>query len=115
MSDYLRPYMLYSRQGGSEEQAALAFAHSAREARALAWSGGCSWDITSEYTDLAARLLPDVPWIYGEAEPEKFAQGVPHIIDSPTTCLRCERWGQGKIGADGLCGYCRAIESRERE
>jgi len=101
----LKPYMIYSRYAGRSEGAALVFAHTVKEAKKIGWNGIGS-DLTGgEYIDLAATLMKDSPWIFGEADIEKFDRGEPHVIDSPSSCYSCETWGLEL--ADGLCQNCR--------
>ena len=107
MSDYLRTYMVYSRAGGPQEGAALVFAHNRQEARVMGWWHTGSGDFTDELLDFESRRLKDRPWLYAEADQEKFRQGLPHIILVPKSCKRCRRWGQSPIGEDGLCEECR--------
>jgi len=95
----LKAYMVYSRTAGSQESAALVFAHTAREARIVGWNS-CSWDITDEYIDLAVRLLPDKPWIFSEKISDD-----PHVIDSPKCCEICGLWGKEPYD-DKICVDC---------
>ena len=98
--------MVYSRCAGQSEGAALVFAHTAKEAKKIGW-GGIGNDLTGgEYIDLAVTIIKDSPWIFGEADAEKFDRSEPHVIDSPRSCSSCEMWGL-EIFADGLCSNCR--------
>jgi hypothetical protein len=102
----LKPYMIYSRYAGQYEGAALVFAHTAKEARKIGWNGIGS-DLTGgEYIDLAATLMKNSPWIFGEADVEKFDKDEPHVIDDPRCCTSCEMWGL-ELFSDGLCQNCR--------
>jgi len=97
--------MIYSRYAGSSEGVALVFAHSVKEARKIGYAGIGS-DLTGgQYIDLAATIMKDSPWIFGEADDEKFYKNIPHVIDSPRCCTSCEMWGLEL--ADGLCQNCR--------
>jgi hypothetical protein len=104
----LNTYMVFSRAIGPVEGAALVFAHSCQEARRVGWKGiGC--ELTDDYLDLGAKRLYKHDWLYIEGNPKKLWSDVPHTVDSPRTCSRCELWGQSIIGEDGLCEECRDI------
>jgi hypothetical protein len=114
----LKIYMVYSRGAGSEEGAALVFAHSFQEARKVGWQSFGDL-FTDEYIDLTAGLMRNHPWLYDEADKAKLAKDEPHGTIDPKSCNQCERWGQSPIGEDGLCEDCREdnkldeIEDRE--
>lgn len=110
----LNAYMIYSRAAGPEEGAALVFAHTVREARKIGYPG-IGNDLTGdEYIDLAADLIRNSPYLFQEADPDKLARDVPHVIDNPRSCDRCERWGQSAIGEDCLCDICKSDKELER-
>ena len=101
----LNAYMVYSRGAGSEEGAILVFAHSVQEARKYGWNS-LGRDLTDDYLDIAATRLRHAPWLFEEADKDKLEKGIPHVIDSPRSCKRCELWGEEPISADGLCESC---------
>ena len=101
----LNTYMIYSRGIGPEEGAALVFAHSVQEARKVGWHGIGS-DLTDDYLDLTAKRLRNMDWIREEADATKLNNDIPHVIDSPKTCLRCQLWGVSPLDKDGYCENC---------
>jgi len=103
----MKPYMIYSRAAGPGEGAALVFASNSQEARTVGFRG-IGYDLVGGvFVDLASWLLRDKPWLFEEADKEKLFREIPHIVESPTSCKKCEQWGQSPIGADGLCDGCR--------
>lgn len=101
----MRAYMAYCRLCGSQEGAALVFAHSVKEAKRIAWPVIHSWGLTDEYIDLAVRWLNGDDYLFEDADQEKLANGVAHVIESPTACRHCERWGR-ELNHDGVCEQC---------
>lgn len=107
MSGKLRPYMGYERTGGPEEGAILIFAHNAREARHIGWAtptflrDACD----GEYFSMAVRLIKDASHLYGEADKTKLADDSPHVIECPTSCNGCDRWGY-ELDVAGYCESC---------
>jgi len=99
----LKPYMAFSRDAGAHEGAFLVFAHSVQEAKRVAWPQ-VKYCLTYDYVDLAVRLLRDEDYLYGEANPEKLAASVPHVITTPPCCAVCEMWGE-KL-TEGICEDC---------
>lgn len=106
MTQTLKPYMCYDARIGAFEAACLVFAHTADEARTLAYTTLTDWGMES-ITDARAELMLDAPWILAEGDQQKLADGIPHIIECPTTCPRCEKWG-GQILNVG-CSLCRNL------
>lgn len=108
MTNHLMPYMLYSREMGSEVCACLAFAHSIQEARQVGWRYGCKYDIAEEFTDLSARSLKNRPWLFNEADKQKLANDEAHLVFAPASCRWCLTWGhaEGPISRDELCPSC---------
>jgi hypothetical protein len=98
-------YMGYSRSLGAHEGAALIFAHSIREARAVGWRS-CGALFTDEYIDFAATRIRNKSWLFGEAIREKLEQDKAHAVDDPRCCRECELWGVSPIGANGRCEDC---------
>lgn len=101
----LKPYMGYSRSGGSAAGAVLIFAHTAREAKKLAFPELKGWCDGQEWIDVAVRKLKK-EYLYAEADLEKLKNNIPHVIYSPTiTCKQCECWGL-ELNGDGICTNC---------
>ncbi|KKM17966.1 hypothetical protein LCGC14_1670470 [marine sediment metagenome] len=101
----MRAYMYYSRSGGSEEGAILVFANTAREAGREGWGTGHLM-IVDEYIDGAVRWLRDKDWLFEEADKDKLAAGIAHVIDDPRSCSACYYWGLSPIGERGYCEEC---------
>lgn len=109
----MKPYMGYSRSGGSAAGAVLIFAHNGREAKKLAFEELTGWCYDQEWIDVVVNLLKG-EWLYAEADQEKLKNGIPHIIDSPTCCKQCETWGH-KLNEKGICNYCEEELSTSEE
>ena len=105
----MKPYMAYSREGGSREGACLVFAHTVKEAKKEAWADVHLY-FTDEYTDMAITLIKDAEYLFEQADPEKLATDVPHVIFAPLSCSACELWGN-KLNDEGLCENC--VESTQ--
>ena len=100
----LKPYMAFSREGGSLEGAVLVFAHNIKEAKPLAWREA-KWEITEDYTDLGIRLIKNGAFLFKEADEAKLAADVAHVISDPTPCKDCELWGY-PLNDAGYCEDC---------
>jgi hypothetical protein len=99
----MNAYMGYSRDAGPEEGACLIFAHTVQEARKTGYPIVSGW-WSIEFTDMAAKRL-NAPHLFAEADQEKLAAGIPHAIECPKACNRCEHWGY-KLNNDGVCENC---------
>lgn len=101
----LKAYMGFSSDAGSEEGACLVFAHSSKEARKLAHPFISDW-FGLGWIDTRVRLIKDSKHLFDtEANKEKIANDVSHVIDSPTVCKDCEQWGS-ELDESGLCEDC---------
>lgn len=101
-------YMGFSRLVGPEEGAVLIFAHTAREAKKVGWPALCYF-FTTEFTDAAIWRIPDShDWLWNEANQDKLNNDIPHVIDEPHCCKRCEMWGHAEILENGFCEDCNA-------
>lgn len=101
----LKPYMFYSGLCGSCESAGLVFAKSSREAKRIGWQEFGSL-FTDEYIDIRVRLLRNSNYLFREGNRDKLENNIPHTNDNPTSCSRCEMWGE-EISEDGLCQTCK--------
>jgi len=104
----LKTYMAYSREGGPQEGAFLVFAHNSQEAKRISWDEVRDL-ICDEYIDVAIKLLKE-PALYKDADQEKLAKDIPHVVDNPTSCSHCDTWGS-ELSEEGLCESC--IEEME--
>ena len=102
----LKAYSVHSLFSGPQEVAMLVFAHTVQEAQVVGWREGAN-DLTDRFIDLAASLMGKHPWLFEEANQEKLAADVPHLIWNIKSCSVCECWGQSRIGEDGLCDRCK--------
>ncbi len=103
----MKPYMGYDNLGGSAEGAILIFAHTAREAKKVAW-GFYSFIqevCDDEYINLRVTLMKDCDYIFKEANQDKLKANTPHVIESPTGCKGCEQWGY-ELNNEGYCEDC---------
>lgn len=103
----LKPYMGYSRSGGTTEGAILIFAHSVREAKRVAWDATTFLQDATDgnYTDLAVTLIRDGNHLFAEGNAEKLAADIPHVIECPTSCKGCHLWGE-PLNEQGYCEGC---------
>jgi hypothetical protein len=104
----LKAYMGYSRVGGSREGACLVFAHNTKEARKLTYPVLRSWfdyNGSDDWIDTATTVLKDSEFLFKEANQEKLAASIAHVIESPKTCIVCEMWGN-EIDEQGRCDGC---------
>jgi len=104
----LRAYMVYSRDGGSTNGAFLAFAHTAQEAKVLAFPELSSCCITDEYIDVAVSWFKDKDYLFNQVpewSKQKQSKNEPHIVVDPDSCKVCELWGQ-PLNNDGICPDC---------
>ena len=100
----LKPYMGYSREGGTVEGAVLIFAHNVKEAKRIAWPEISSF-FTDEFTDMAVTLIKDGSFLSEQVaqwSKDKIAKDEPHVVDSPPSCKVCELWGN-ELNEVGLC------------
>ena len=100
----LKPYMGFSRSGGSEEGAVLIFAHTAKEAKSIAFEELKGWCDNQEWIDVVVNRL-DGEWLYADADQEMLKNNIPHVNNSPTGCKCCELWGL-KLNAEEICKDC---------
>ncbi len=106
MSEYLRPFEVYSRFA-EDEGSMLVFAHDHNEARLAAWKFG--WFFSDDgFVDIRARSIREhAEWfLLNASDPNKVGRDEAHVIDDPPYCKQCERWGR-PIGPDGYCDDCR--------
>jgi hypothetical protein len=96
----LKPYMAYSRLYGFQEGAILVIAHTAKEARKLAWGHCFNVD---EWIDQTATLIDQNVLILADQEMVNVGQS--HIIEYPEYCTDCQLWGCG-LTEDNLCANC---------
>ena len=106
----LNPYMVYDRSLGPAEGAVLVFAHTGKEARRLGYYAIIGlWEVG--WINCASCRLDHDPHIMEQA----ISDEEPHVIDSPHTCPRCEKWGNKPLGPDGCDGWdCAGSSERER-
>jgi hypothetical protein len=106
----LKPYMGFILDEPCEG-AVLIFAHTSKEAKRIGWrDSNVLHDMTDSYVEVRIRYLKQSPYLFKEAEKTKLKKDIPHVIDSPTSCKRCELWG-GELNNDGYCESCIEIES----
>lgn len=103
----LKPYMAHG--GEPQEGAGLAFAHSLKEAKKVAWDAHSFLHdiLDGEYTNLrVVWLRHDHGYLLEtEADKAKLANDEAHFIESPTTCKSCELWGY-ELDENGYCESC---------
>lgn len=103
----LKAYVGYSRAGGTEAGACLIFAHNTKEAHKLAYKQLGSWFDSNgpdDWIDIATKVLAK-EFLFKEADQEKLAVSIAHVIDCPETCHSCELWGK-ELDEKGFCEDC---------
>lgn len=98
----LKPYMGYA--GDPADGACLIFAHDAKEAKKVGYGVVNSWG--GEWIEMRVNLIRNEDYLFKEADPELLQADTPHVIEAPTCCNCCEKWGVGEIGPDRLCPDC---------
>jgi len=101
----LRAYMGYA--GDPAEGACLIFAHTAKEAKPLAFQCCDAW-FGSDYFAVRVRWLKGESemHLFSEADPEKLAAGIAHAIDDVPVCPQCETWGFKRVEGRDYCEGC---------
>lgn len=100
----LHPYMGYA--GEPSEGAVLVFAHTAREARKVAYDCVVGW-CDCEFIDVrCTRLRDDPEYLLTLAHPAKLESDTPHCVDDPPSCDACEMWGGRPIPERNCCTNC---------
>ena len=102
----LKPYM--GHDGDANSWAILIFASTAKEAKKVFFFNNPSAE--NHYLDLRVKWQKDRPHLLEQADPDKLAAGISHIVDSPICCKTCEQWGPPLT--DNICDDCR--EEKER-
>lgn len=106
-------YMGYSKSVGSREGAVLVFAHNPKEAIALAQPILTSW--FGNPPDATVKLLQNPEYfLETEADPEKLAQDIGHVKESPACCSDCGFWGL-PLNSNGHCENCSDGETDDDE
>ena len=105
----LKMYMGFWRAVGSSEGACLIFANNYKEAKKIAFGVLGGWSTDTEWIDVGVNLIRKSDYLYKEANQELLKNNIPHSIESPEGCNKCERWGY-EIDAEGICSSCRENE-----
>lgn len=108
----MKPYMASG--DCPEEGACLVFASSVKEAKKLAYPVVSGWGMIDQYIDLRVTLLKHHDYLLEQANKELLSKNVAHVIESPTTCHRCELWGTGQLDGRGICPDCVELEELEQ-
>jgi hypothetical protein len=108
----LKLYMGYSRLAGSTEGACLVFANNRKEARKVAFQCLRCWWGEQEWTDTKVQWLKNEDYLYKQANVEKLEKNIPHVIESPQACKKCELWG-AELNENGICENCMEEEEIE--
>ena len=101
----LRPYMVDQGDWDEEGCAVLVFALRRGEAKSLGHAAIRGFDSYAEYTHIRARLMLNRPWLFKDADKEKLAANVAHVIDNPASCVVCTHWGL-ELNKAGKCTDC---------
>ena len=104
MKNKLKAYIAFF--GDSRhEAAALVIAHTAKDAKLLAWHGIDWISEYDEYLDLRVNRIWNDCLVHPLADQRGLAEGKPHVIDDPPGCASCFQWGSG-IDDEKKCGSC---------
>ena len=95
----LRPYMCWA--GDPDEGAVLAWAHTAQDARKLAFPAIADWT-DAGFIDVRARLLKQ----HVEYLQTLKLKDAPHVNDNPPTCAVCDLWGNPPHPSMTGCMHC---------
>jgi hypothetical protein len=109
----LKMYMGYDVTLGNREAACLIFAHDTKEAKKIGFAVVNSW-FDTDWIDMRVKQLRMEEHLYKEANPEKLAAGIAHVIESPRICQKCEMWGE-EINENGVCESCLELIEDEEE
>ena len=99
LEEPLRPYMCWC--GEPADGAVLAWAHTAQDARKLAYPAIAAWTDCG-FIDVRARLLKEHPAYYQTMK----LKDAPHVNDHPPGCPVCEQWGQPPLPDGKGCLHC---------
>ena len=101
----LNCYMAYEKDS-CENGACLVFAHTAKEAKKIAYNSCLTdwWDMS--FIDTRAKRLQNTEHLYSQGDPEKLKNGISHIVDDPITCPKCGLWWDYPLTKDGYCKSC---------
>jgi hypothetical protein len=100
-SSPMKAYMVFSKSAGPEHAACLVFANNASFAKKFVYHREY-WD---NFYDIETHRIDDNPQIFREADQEKLKIGYAHVVENPTSCLRCGFWG-GYLNDSGICEDC---------
>lgn len=103
----MKAYMGYA--GDPHDGAILIFAHNAKQAKRLAYPEMSNL-FDCMFCDARVKWLKGEDYLFENADKEKLAAGIAHIVDNPISCKSCEMWGSGELDADGVCASCRDTE-----
>ena len=67
----------------------MIFAHSVKEAKTIGWPV-MKYFSTDEYTDMAIKLLRNRDFLVQDADQQKLAGDIAHVVEDPTCCKSCE-------------------------
>ena len=102
----MNAYTVYL-SGLRDEGACLVFAPTVRIAKVVGHACMVGWWDGIDWTEVRANRIrePSLSWCIGHAHPQKWERRVPHAIESPPACDRCNLWG-GPLSddPDGLGG-----------
>ena len=95
----MKIYIGFDSYQGAGEGACLIFANTAREAKKLAYPIIRGW-FDTEWIETGVKMLRDMEYLKSQATSD-----LPHAIECPETCPKCELWGTGEI-VNGSCPVC---------
>ena len=95
----LRPYICWA--GDPDERAVLAFAHTAKDARKLAWPKVRDWTDAGFFDVRVRRLREHADYLMTLATKDG-----PHCDDNPPTCAVCDLWGNPPHPSMTGCMHC---------
>ena len=100
--DRMRAYMCFH-SGDQRDGAMLAFAESARQARAMSY--GFGWGEPERWIEWRAIWQRNLAW-----QLAALYEGRAAVIDSPPTCTICYLWGGAWVRGTTICEDCKEYE-----
>ena len=100
--------------GTPEDGSVLVFDRTARHARLVGYPEIRSWCDDIEFTDIRAKRLRGVDFLYKDADQEKLKADISHCVDDPTSCKCCEMWGI-PLNVKGCCEDCAGDDKHSSE
>ncbi len=100
----MKMYMGFNSFYGKNEAACLVFANTAKEAKKIAFPVIENW-FGGGWLEVKIKMLRDSEYLKSLS-----TSALPHVIEFPETCPKCELWGTGEI-VNGSCSNCKECKT----